>query len=175
MIEGVSAPLAPQTASGDPQSVFPRGESWLAHAVYGLLLTMATVGELLRHEIPAWSSTGWLLGAGAVLFASHMFSDVLAQVTARRTQPDWSGVLRVSRHDAGVTVGAFGAALIMALAAVANLDAQAALQVCLVVGFVALGTLPLYATAHHGWWTRVRLSVGAVGLGAVIVLLENIL
>jgi hypothetical protein len=57
-------------ASDKRVSVFARGESALAHAVYGLILTMATLGELLDHDVSARTSVAWLLGSGVVLLAA---------------------------------------------------------------------------------------------------------
>jgi hypothetical protein len=154
-------------------SVFKRAESALAHAVYGLILTIATLGELLEQHVSAGHAAAWLLGSGAVLLAAHLFSDVLAHVAASRDAPVWNEILRVGRHDAAVTFGAIAAALAMAVASIADLDTERALTVCLITGFIALGILTAYATAHHQRSTQIAMSVTAVGLGAVIVLLEN--
>lgn len=155
------------------RSVFRRGENALAHTVYGLILTLATVGELIHHEESAGASIAWLLGAGAVLLAAHLFSDVLAHLASTRDDPDWSATLRIEREDVSVTIGFVGAALIMALAAVADLDTQGALYACVAVGLLAVGAFSFYATANHRLLTRVLASGGAAALGAVIVLGEN--
>jgi hypothetical protein len=165
-----------QPSQGSPSpstSVFGRSESVLAHSVYGLILTMATLGELLHHEVAAGTSVAWLLGAGAVLFAAHMFSDVLAHVAVRRDTPHWNEILRVGHEDVSVTYSAVAAALVMAIAALADLDSERALMACVVVGLVGLGVLTAYATAHHRRSTQLLMSVTAVVLGAVIVTLEN--
>ena len=70
-------------------SVFKRGEVALAHTVYGLILTLATVGELINEEVTAGVAVAWLLGAGAVLLGAHLFSDMLAHVATTRDEPDW--------------------------------------------------------------------------------------
>jgi hypothetical protein len=154
-------------------SVFQRGESALAHAVYGLILTIATVGELLEQHVSAGRAVAWLLGAGAVLLAAHLFSDVLAHVAASRDAPVWNEILRVGQHDAAVTYGAIVAALAMTGAAVADLDTERALTGCVIAGLIALGVLTAYATAHHRRSTQIAMTVTAVVLGAVIVLLEG--
>jgi hypothetical protein len=154
-------------------SVFGRGESVLAHAVYGLILTMATLGELLEHDVSAGTAVAWLLGSGAVLLAAHLFSDMLAHVAISRDSPNWSEILRVGHEDAAVTFGAIGAALVMTIAAVADLDTERALAACAATGLIALGVLTAYATAHHRRSTQIVMSAFAVALGAVIVLLEN--
>ena len=154
-------------------SVFQRGESRLAHAVYGLILTIATLGELVEHDVSAGHAAAWLLGSGAVLLAAHLFSDVLAHVAASRDAPVWNEILRVGHHDLAVTYGAIVAALAMTVAAVGDLDTESALAVCVVAGLIALGVLTAYATAHHRRSIQVAMTVTAVVLGAVIVLLEN--
>lgn len=155
------------------RSVFRRGEDALAHTVYGLILTLATVGELIHHEESARASVAWLLGAGAVLLAAHLFSDVLAHLASMRDDPNWSETLRIGREDVSVTIGFVGAALIMVIAALADLDTQGALYVCVAVGLVTVATLSFYATVNHRLATRVLTSTAAAVLGAVIVLGEN--
>lgn len=163
----------PADSSAQQESVFRRSETALAHAVYGLILMMATLGELLEHHVSAGTAVAWLLGAGAVLLAAHLFSDVLAHVAATRDAPDWSEILQVGHEDFTVTAGAIGAALIMTVAAVADLDTERALAACAVAGLIALGVLSAYATAHLRRSIQFAMSAAAVVLGAVIVLLEN--
>jgi hypothetical protein len=155
------------------RSVFRRGEDALAHTVYGLILTLATVGELIHHEESAEASIAWLLGAGAVLLAAHLFSDVLAHLASTLDDPDWSETLRIGREDVSVTIGFIGAALVMAVAALADLDPQGALYACVAVGLVAVAALSFYSTSNHRLLTRVLMSGAAAVLGAVIVLGEN--
>ena len=163
----------PEASPKKLESVFRRGESVLAHSVYGVILTMATLGELIHQEVSAGTAVAWLIGAGAVLLVAHLFSDLLAHVAATRDDADWSEIVHIGRHDLSVTAGAIGAALIMTIAALADLDSQSALVTCVVIGLIALGTLSLYATAGHRWWTQLAMSASAVGLGAVIVVMEN--
>lgn len=154
-------------------SVFLRGEVALAHTVYGLILTLATLGELIHHEVSAGISIAWLLGAGAVLLAAHLFSDVLAHIATVRDDPNWTEVLTIGREDVSVTAGAVVAALVMAIAALADLDAEAALTACVVAGLVAVAALSYYATSHHRTAVRVAMAAGAALLGTVIVVAEN--
>lgn len=172
----MSTPNAP-ASSGDAsrrRSAFRRSEHGLAHVVYGLILAIATVGELIHHEETAGVSVAWLIGAGAVLLAAHLFSDVLAHVAMSRDDPIWSETLRIGREDMAVTIGFIGAASIMAIAALGDLDAQRALLVCVVAGLVAVAALSFSATSHHRMATRVLMSVAATVLGVAIVIGENI-
>ena len=155
-------------------SVFRRSETPLSHAVYGLIIALATVGELLNHEASAGHSVGWLLGAGLVLFAAHVFSDLLAQTAAERDDPDWREMLTVGRAELAVLTGFVGAAAIMLFAEIADLDSRNALLVCLALGLIAVAALAYYATAHHRPVVRVSMAVIAAALGLVIVVLENI-
>lgn len=105
--------------------------------------------------------------------AAHLFSDVLAHLAATLDDPDWSETLRIGRDDVSVTIGFVAAALVMAIAALADLDSQGALYACVVVGLVAVVALSFYATSNHRLLTRVLMSATAAALGAVIVLGEN--
>jgi uncharacterized membrane protein len=156
-------------------TIFRRAEVSLAHAVYGLILTLATVGELIHHEVTASASVVWLLGSSAVLVAAHLFSDVLARLTATQADPDWSELISIGHEDLSVGYGGIGAAVIMAVVAVADLDSENALYVTAGAGLVALAALCFYGLSHHRPLPRLIISTTAVGLGAVIVLLENTL
>ena len=158
---------------GPRQSLFMRSEVTLAHAVYGLILTVATLGELIHHEVSAPAAVLWLLGAGAVLLAAHLFSDILAHTVAAQDDPDWSEIISVGREDLSVVAGSVGAALVMAIAAVADLDSQRSLVVCAVLGLVSVAALTYYATLHHRLPVRLAMSAIATVLCIVIVGLEN--
>jgi hypothetical protein len=110
---------------------------------------------------------------GAVRVAAHLFSDVLAHVAATQNDPQWSEVISIGREDMAVGVGAVGAATIMAVAALADLDSERALTVCVVLALVAIGAITIFATPQHRTSTRLLLSGAAVLLGSVIVLLET--
>jgi hypothetical protein len=155
------------------RSLFRRGEDALAHTVYGLILTLATLGELIHHEVSAAVSVAWLLGAGAVLLAAHLFSDVLAHVAATQHDPNWGEFLTIGRADVSVAAGAVASAAVMAIAALADLDAQNALVACVVLGLVAVAALSYHAASHHRIAVRVGMAGLAMLLGAAIVLLEN--
>ncbi len=158
---------------GRPRSLFGRGEDALAHAVYGLILTLATLGELIHHEVASGVAVAWLLGAGAVLLAAHLFSDVLAHVAASGQDVDWPAILTVGREDLAVTVGSVASALLMTVAALADLDTRDSLVACVVVGLVAVAALSFSASSAHRLVVRLLLAGLAAALGAVIVVLEN--
>lgn len=155
------------------RSLFRRGEDALAHTVYGLILTLATLGELIHHEVAAEVAVAWLLGAGAVLLAAHLFSDVLAHVAATQQDPNWREVLTIGREDLAVSAGAVVAALIMAVTALADWDARTALIWCVGLGLVAVAALSYNATSHHRMAVRLVMAGLAALCGAVIVTLEN--
>ena len=174
-----SAPAADSAATADQDrhtsntSVFRRGELPLAHTVYGLILTLATVGELLHHEVTAAASVAWLLGASAVLLAAHLFSDLLARLASTQDDPNWSELFSVGHEDVSVVYGGLGASVIMAVAAVADLDSENGLYVVVGAGLVALAALCFYGLSHHRPLARLAMTVTAVAFGAVIVVLEN--
>ena len=168
-----SVHVGDQDRNGQNSSIFRRGEVPLAHTVYGLILTLATVGELLHHEESAASSVAWLLGASAVLLAAHLFSDLLARLASTQDDPNRSELFSIGHEDVSVVYGGLGAAVIMAVTAVADLDSENALYVVVVAGLVALAALCFYGLSHHSVLPRLAMTATAVAFGAVIVLLEN--
>jgi len=173
-VEPVPTTTAPSEGRGPRRrSLFRRGEDALAHTVYGLILTLATLGELIHHEVSAGVSVAWLLGAGAVLLAAHLFSDVLAHLATTHEDPNLREALSIGRADLSVTVGSVVAALIMTVAAIADLDSENALTLSVALGLVALAVLSFYAVSNHRVGVRLIMAGVAVVLGALIVLLEN--
>lgn len=170
----MASPRDRTPATTAPRSGTRRGEHALAHSVYGLILMLATAGELIAHEESARTSVAWLLGAGAVLFAAHLFSDVLAHLASTREDPSWSSTLRISRSDVSVTFGFIAAAAVVATAGLTGLDTRTALWACVAVGLIAVAMLSFNAAAHHRMLTRVALGSVAVGLCVVIVVGENV-
>ena len=164
----------PEPVAPSPAPVYRRSEVALAHAVYGLILTLATLGELINYEVTAGVSVAWLLGAGAVLLLAHLFSDLLAHVAATEDDPDWSEIVSIGREDVAVTGGAVGAAVVMAVVWLADLDAERALVGCVGLGLLAVGTLSYLALPQHGRPLRLVMGAAAVLLGVVIVTLENL-
>lgn len=157
---------------GRRRSLFLRGEDALAHAVYGLILTIATLGELIHHHVTAGVAIAWLLGAGAVLLAAHLFSDVLAHMAANRQDTNWRDILTVGREDVAVTVGSVASAVLMTVAALAGLDSRDALVACVGLGLVAVAVLSFIASSAHRPFVRVSMAGAATILGVVIVALE---
>jgi hypothetical protein len=123
--------------------------------------------------VSAHAAALWLLGAGAVVLAAHLFADVLAHAAATRGDPTWSEIITVGREDMAVVAGAVGAALVMGVAAVADLDSKRSLVTCVVLGLVSVAALAYFATVHHRRPIRFAMSAAATGLSVVIVALEN--
>ncbi len=155
-------------------SLFPRSESSLAHGVYGLIITIALLGELLHEDVENGEAALWLLGGGAVLLAAHVFSDAIGHVAASQEEPSWTEIFRIGREEIAVVSGAVGGAAVMIVAAAADLDNHRALVGCVVLGLATLAYLSQGAASHRGPLRRLIVAALAVGLGTVIVLLENI-
>lgn len=145
----------------------------MAHVVYGLILTIAALGELVDQRIEAYDASVWLLAAAAVLLAAHVFSSGLGHLGAVGGDPAWTDLLRVGRHELSVTAGSVTAALVMAFAGLTGIDAERALVACSAGGLVALFAISLRATTGHRWVVRLTMGVVATVIGGVIVTLEN--
>ena len=69
-----------------------------------------------------------------MLLVAHRFSDMLAETAATQRDPSRADLLRVGREDIAVASGLLGAASIMAVAAIGDLNARSARVVCVVAG-----------------------------------------
>jgi hypothetical protein len=165
---------AEPTAAEEGTTLFRRSEHALSHIVYGLILALAALGELINHEASAGEAALALFGTGIVLLAAHSFADVLARLVATSGDVGFLGVVRIGRHDLAVALGGFVMGAVMLLADLADADADRAMVVCLVgaLGWLALNTF--YALRDHRLALRLPMTVAAVLLAGIIVTLENL-
>jgi hypothetical protein len=140
-----------------------------------MILTIALLGELLHEEAENAESALWLLGGGAVVLTAHVFSDAIGHVAATEEDLDRREIVRIGREEIAVVAGAVGAAVVMAAASVAGADNTHALTACIALGLATLAYLSQRAASHHGPLRRIAAAMIAVGLGGVIVVLENLI
>ena len=145
----------------------------MSHTVYGLILSLATLGELLNHRSPADEAAFWLFGTGAVLFAAHAFSDTLARLVAADGEVGARGVMSIGRNDLAVSLGGFAMGATMLVAYAAGIESLLAMRLCLVAALAWLALTTWNALSHHRSAIRLGMTLGALCLAVVIVGLEN--
>lgn len=163
-----------QPESGTRRSVFGRAETSLSHAVYGLILSLATVGQLLAHESEPVESIAWLLGAGAVLLVARLFSELLARIASSREELHRADLVEIGAEDVAVVAGFLGAVAVVAAAAGIGIDHQSALIAIAALGLAALAGLTFYATVQRPMAIRAVVALGATVLGGALVTLEQV-
>ncbi len=152
---------------------FRRSEHALSHMVYGLILAVATLGELIRHEVDALEAAAGLYLVGIVLLAAHLFSDVFARLLAEERM-HLRGVLQIGYNDLAVAAGGVIMGTTMLIAHLVDADASGAMTACLIGALGWLGIQTFFALHRHRVAIRVLMSVVAVLLASVIVALENL-
>ena len=145
----------------------------MSHIVYGLILAVATLGELIRHEVDALEAAGGLYLVGVVLLAAHLFSDVLARLLAQE-EMHLRGVLQIGYADLAVALGGVIMGTTMLIAHLVDADASNAMTACLVGALGWLGIQTFFALHRHRPVIRLLMSVVAVLLAGVTVALENL-
>ncbi|SFT08524.1 hypothetical protein [Saccharopolyspora flava] len=121
--------------------------SLLRERIYGGIACLSTLLVLLRHldESPsAWSAFLDVAVTNGSLWAASLFADYLAHLTAHGKGPRGAELLHALRASGQIL--------------------EAAIAPLLLVLLAALGVLPL----HIALWTAVGLSVGALGLFALL-------
>ncbi len=161
-----------KTQTTQPRLIAHFDEPQLTHVVYGVLLTLATVGELIDHDAEVRLSLAWLLGGGAVLLAAHTYSAILAYVSKTSDDVRWPDAVQIAQQELSVVIGAVGASAIVATAALLNLSSARALWLCVALGLGSVAALAFFASSKRDLVPRLVMAGGAVALGATIVILE---
>ena len=162
------------TATGESATgPFRRSEHSMSHIVYGLILAVATLGELIDHEVDALDGAAALYATGLVLLAAHLFSDVMARMIAREEDVRLASVLSIGKEDASVALGGLAMGTAMLVAHLAEADPSTAMSACFLGAMGWLAVQTFVALRQDRIALRFTMAVLAVALAAVIVALEN--
>jgi hypothetical protein len=162
--------------AGGPTSAGPfrRSEHAMSHIVYGLILAVSTLGELIDHEVDARDGAAALYATGLVLLAAHLFSDVVARMIAGNDDVRLGSVIRIGTEDLSVALGGFAMGSAMLVADLVEADPSTAMTACFLGAMGWLAVQTFIALRRHSYALRLTMATLAVVLATVIVALENL-
>ena len=140
--------------TGPDSDLRPHRVHRLAHAVYGLIILTATVGELRLHEEDVGSAIAVVAAGGAVLVVAHSYSAFIAAAAVSRSIPDRQVVVDGLVDQLPLAIPAALTVGVLALAAGGLISLGTALDLALVAALVALFALGLAIGARHGKTVR---------------------
>lgn len=149
----------------------------VADAVYGTILVLAVVAALSKDKSagPGAILAG-ALATSIVFWIVHVYAEMLDRRTSGDTTPTWP-LLRDSAWQEWPLVQAALAPLApLLLGAFGVLSRSTSITLSLAIGIAALAAWGYMAgrAVHESWIKCLATAAGAVGLGALLVLLKNL-
>ena len=112
----------PATHESSPLHRPISGKTALSHAVYGLILMVAELGELYEHDVEMTEAALLLLGGGGALLIIHTYAGSLGNLTATSTPLSERFVAGQLREEAPVAVGFVAAVIVLATTSASGND-----------------------------------------------------
>ena len=140
----------------------------LAHAIYGLIVLAAVVGDLSTHDDDMRTAIV-LVGAGAlVLVIAHSYSQLVAAASMYPKTPPWKVIVSTVIDQLALAVPASIAVVVFALGEADIITARAAYNIVIVGSLATLFTLGVIIGVHRRkgavWSAAVGFANLAVGL-----------
>jgi hypothetical protein len=146
----------------------------LSHAIYGLIILTATVGELSTHDEDMETAIA-IVGIGAiVLVFAHSYSQFVAATSQVESLPPARVALSNAVDQLALAIPAAIAVAVFALAAWDVITDRLAYNLVLIGTIAALFGLGLMIGAHRGrtWVWSVGVAVANTVVGVVIIGIE---
>ena len=165
---------APSRSSRLHQPV--RGRTTLSHAIYGLILMVAELGELLEYRVEPSEAALWLLAGGLALLLVHVYSGTLGTAAMSQSPVSVRTVTEQFVEEGPVAVGFAAAAIVLLSTGAVGFDLAVSYGISIAAALIALGGLGALAVVHRPTLPR-RLGAGAMtaAIGGLVVALESAL
>ena len=146
----------------------------LSHAVYGLILLTAGVGELSAHDEDPAIAAALILGGAIVLVIAHSYSAFVANMATHDELPPSSARVKNGLDQLTLAIPAAVAIGIMLLAEADVIGLGAAYTVTIALSLVALFVLGVLIGNHRRWPLPATIVLGLVtaAVGGVVVAVE---
>ena len=140
----------------------------LAHAIYGLIVLAAVVGDLSTHDGDMRSAIVLVGGGALVLVVAHSYSQLVAAASMYEQTPPWTVILSTVVDQLALAVPAAIAVGVFALGEADIITDRAAYGIVItgtLATLFALGmTIGVHRQKGHVWSAAVGLCNLAVGL-----------
>lgn len=151
-----------------------RGKTTLSHAVYGLILMVAALGELFEARIQVSDAALVLLAGGGALLLIHVYSSSLGMAAVSETRLSWRTVAEQFVSEAPVSLGFAAALIVLVMMTAVGIGLTAAYVITGSAALLALGLLGGLAVVRRPTFLR-RAAVGVMtaGMGVAVIALER--
>jgi hypothetical protein len=146
----------------------------LSHAVYGLILLTAGVGELSAHDEDPAVAAALILGGAIVLVIAHSYSAFVATMATHDELPPSSARVKNALDQLTLAIPAAVAIGILLLAEADVIGLSAAYTATITLSLVALFALGVLIGHHRRWPLPPTIVLGLVtaAVGGVVVAVE---
>ena len=146
----------------------------LSHAVYGLILLTAGVGELWAHDEDPAVSAALIFGGAVVLVIAHSYSAFVANMATHDGLPPSSARVKNALDQLTLAIPAAMAVGIMLLAEADVIGLNAAYTATITLSLLALFALGVLIGHHRRWPVPATLVLGLVtaAIGGAVVAVE---
>jgi len=146
----------------------------LAHAIYGLIVLAAVVGDLSTHDDDMRTAIV-LVGAGAlVLVIAHSYSQLVAAASMYPKAPPWTVIVSTVVDQLALAVPASIAVVVFALGEASIITERAAYNIVIVGSLATLFALGVIIGVHSrkGAVWSAAVGMGNLAAGLVIIGVE---
>lgn len=149
----------------------------LRERLYGAISCLATLAVLARYTTDETSALARMLDvavAAGGLWAASLFAHWLAHLAVHSAAPRGRDLWRMLQSSGQILQAAFLPVLVLAVAAVANLNTSTATWVAMWILVAELGVITLLAVRRTEllWWQRGLAVVVLAGIGALVLVIK---
>lgn len=143
----------------------------LAHAIYGLIVLAAVVGDLSTHDDDMRTAIVLVAGGAVVLVFAHSYSQLVAAASMAHENPPWSVILSTFVDQLALAVPAVVAVVVFALGETGVISDRTAYNVVLLGSLATLFVLGVMMGRHRqkgrAWSIALGVSNTMVGLAII--------
>jgi hypothetical protein len=146
----------------------------LAHAIYGLIVLTATVGELRALGEDLATAAVVIAGAFVVLVIAHGYSQIVANTATHDRMPTRTFMVANALDQLAIALPAAVAIAVLALSETGVMSLDVAYDVVLAAAIVVLAATGVLVGRHHDLSRARTVALGAanVAVGVVIIGIE---
>jgi hypothetical protein len=146
----------------------------LAHAIYGLIVLTAAVGELRALEEDLHTAAVVLAGTFVVLIIAHGYSQMVANTATHARVPNREFMLATTLDQLAIGLPAALAIAVLALSETSLMSLSTAYNIVVAGSITVLAAVGILIGRHHAlsWSRSIGFGVANLAVGTVVVSIE---
>jgi hypothetical protein len=151
-------------------------QSFVSHAIYGVITVLAVLQVMEHHPPSAWSGAVTLFGTTLAVALLDAYSDSIAEMMAHGHMLSRGELGRIWRDVRPVLIGAQGPTLFLLLAVIGLLSVETAIDLAEGLSFLLLFVYGLRVgrLLHEGWPRQLLSGLILVAIGGFVVALKAV-